>query len=161
MLTAIETGTEKELGKYPSVDWVSKAGDISPNNTDPARDCFWEVCSLDKIQELVLSHPDSPKDVIEAGQFADDRHHLSEVGHRELANGLAHFLPDKHDQIFLEKSLGLRGIGDQCYDWFVPGQIPLPYTEGGGMNNLTKTGTDVEWVLEIDPVNGGTIEIRQ
>lgn len=177
---AMESGTEKtvrERGRDPSANWVWKAGDIFSRSTDPNRDCFREICTLQKIRDLLESvggyvfefpRPDTPRQAITEGWFVDDWHHFSEKGHRLIADNLIRFLSEKHDELFKNsKRFNAEIFGDQCYNWFETGRVDLPFYDGGVLKNLATTGTNTneiidnnKWVLEIDPINGAKIEFH-
>lgn len=177
--TAMEEGTKKNVqdrGKDPSVNWVWKEGDFFTRSTNPNWDCWREVCSVQRMKEVVQSvggyfyefpRPLSPKNAIKEGWFVDDWHHFSEKGHRLIADDLSRFLADKHQELYkTPKRFNIETSGDQCYNWFGTGNVELPKYDGVTLKNLAganhKDGnTDYDsnkWVLEVDPRNGATIE---
>lgn len=87
--------------------------------------------------------------------------HLSQKGHELLARGILDVLSEAEDDIFKPKRLGSFGLGDQCYQWFADGNIPIGYT-GGALFNLIARDTArdpsfAKWVLEMDMENGGSL----
>jgi hypothetical protein len=177
--TAMEEGTKanvQDRGKDPSVNWVWKEGDFFTRSTNPNWDCFREVCSVQRMKEIVqdvggyfyeFPRPNSPKDAINEGWFGDDWHHFSEKGHRLIADDLKRFLADKHHEVYKPaKRFNIETLGDQCYNWFGSGTVVLPKYDGLTLKNLAGANnndgnTDYDnnkWVLEVDPRNGATIQ---
>ena len=166
-----EAGTGKtilEVGHDPSRDWKWKDEDFYVTGGLPGTTCTREICTLEELQKVMQTYggyvyefprPKSPEVCIREGWFIEsDWHHLSETGHRVLANDLIFFLHDKHEALFNNyKSVGEWGLGDQCYNWMSSGSNPLA-TNGELVDLLANV--DVEsnrWALQFSSEEEGEI----
>lgn len=79
-------------------------------------------------------HPKDPKRIFQEKWFADDWHHWSAFGHKVLAISLFnHLLKLSDTPLKPNKRVtqwGEEDRGDQCYNWFLTGKIPLPRSGG-------------------------------
>jgi hypothetical protein len=168
MTSMEEVGTGKsilQVGHDTTRDWKWKDEDfyvtgdlISKHNMD----CTHEICTLDKLKSVMETYggyvyefprPSSPEVCIREGWFNEhDWHHLSETGHRVLANDLIRFLSDKYDALFNNlKVVNEWDMGDQCYNWMATGNNPLEYSGAEMKDMLADAGTDVSrWALTFD-----------
>jgi hypothetical protein len=125
-----------------------------------------------------LPLPNSPRDAIP--WFAEDWWHLSEAGHKVVANDLLQVLWHIRDDIFTKPKRVREwlGVGDQCITWFLDGgsasllhsksqQKNIKKIPWGGGNNQNhhhqqhqQTHVIDTWVLEIEPKNGGSIKFE-
>ena len=130
------------------------------------KSCEREVCSDTEMGALVteaggylykLPTGPSPKDSLLDGVFARDWHHLSERGHRIVADGILEILSQHQRDVFTEKPLGTFGLGDQCYAWFMSGNAEVGYS-GAKMTIVRTKDNNEKNYLEFDRVNGGSIE---
>jgi len=169
-----EVGTGKtilQVGHDTTRDWKWKDEDFYVTGGLPGQDCTREICSLKKLKEVMETYggyvyefprPKSPETCIREGWFNDnDWHHLSETGHRVLANDLIQFLDSKREALFShDKPLGSWGVGDQCYNWVQSGNNPLITSGAEMVDLLANTGADVSrWALEFSAEEDGDILI--
>jgi hypothetical protein len=163
MTSMEEAGTGKsilQVGHDTTRDWKWKDEDFYVTGGLLGQDCTREICTLDKLKEVMESYgghvyefprPSSPDVCIREGWFNEnDWHHLSETGHRVLANDLIRFLDAHHEALFNNhKEVGDWGLGDQCYSWMQTGSNPLMTTGAEMVDLLAGAGTDVtRWALE-------------
>jgi lysophospholipase L1-like esterase len=105
-----------------------------------------------KVQGFLyeLSVPADPQEAIRADWFASDYHHLSQNGHRfvaqELYNLLAQLEANNPASVDTAANDHSWGKGDQCYSWFGSGQSPFVRFEGGTMAMFATPGM---WALQI------------
>jgi hypothetical protein len=180
-VNAMEEGTGKmmgELGDNPDVNWVWQQGDVFNHGFQGDQGCGREICDSSQMEALVrdaggyvydFPRPDSPKTCIHDQWFSPDWHHLSAHGHELLANDLMRFLnvDGKRDQVVgveqqpqsqRPKTLGTWGAGDQCYNWFMNGKIPLQYQGAEKVDLLKNMPNDEKWVLSVSSPGGMSIE---
>jgi len=162
---AMEEGTGKmmaDLGDNPDINWIWRKGDVFNRGWQGTQGCGREICDAAQIEALVrdaggyvydFPRPASPKTCITEKWFADDWHHLSARGHEILSIDLMRYfgLVGKLDLIKRRpKTLGTWNGGDQCYNWFMSGNIPLHY-EGAEKKDLLQSMPDDEkWVLNVN-----------
>lgn len=84
--------------------------------------------------------------------FSDDWFHLSEEGHRVVAQAVKDFL----QTIPVKRSdeVGTWGKGDLCHKWYESGKVDIPFSDGVTMNQY-KPG---KYALQF-PSTGGTLKI--
>lgn len=153
------------VGRDPTKTWAWKEGDAFDKGYKGGdHDCGREICNSKQMEDLIKKEggfiyemplPETPNVAIDEGWFdANDWHHLSEVGHKILAEDLSKFLSTKAVELFKgEKKVGSWGKGDQCYNWFMSGENPLSYT-GFEMKNILKGhSADEKWVLAMTGKN--------
>lgn len=170
----VEEGTGRRPNEIPRkewnvINWVWKDGDTFQSSAPKL--CGREVCGLDEMSKLVadvggyiyfMPRPPqlTPRNMIGLGWFGPDLHHLTEVGHQVLADGILQLLYPLQSQLFSAKQLGSFGHGDQCYNWFETGKVDLE-TKGATLVNMlaqfSENPEDKKFVLEIDPEGGGQI----
>lgn len=127
----------------PDREWVWKGGDtFNPGSID---DCGREVCGKEQMEQLVkdaggyiwtMPRPETVQEVLDAGWFSSDWHHLSKEGHTMIANELLQLLQEHRETVFAAKELGTFGIGDQCWNWFQNGDIGIDYFNASPFNLL-------------------------
>jgi hypothetical protein len=151
---AMEEGTGKmmaKLGDNPDVNWVWRQGDDDDFNRE------WHAQIENLVREAGgyvydFPRPESPKTCITEQWFAPDFRHLSARGHEILANDLMRYLglDGKRDKVEQRpKTVGTWMGGDQCYNWFMSGNIPLPYQGAEKVDMLKKMPNDEKWVLSV------------
>jgi hypothetical protein len=156
-----EEGTNKtcnDLGLDPKVNWVWNT--VAPNAelVSPTEALVKEAGGY----VYVLPRAESPQTSIAKGLFSFDWHHLSAHGHALLANALVRFLEidGKREQVEHQpKRIGKWGGGDQCYNWLMTGNVPLPYQGAEKENFLKDEPNRVKWVLSVSP-GGMSIEFN-
>jgi len=173
----VEEGTGRRPNEIPrrewnKRDWVWKDGDTFQSSAPKL--CGREVCGLDEMSKLVAdvgghvyfmprpSHV-TPRNVIDMGWFGPDLHHLTEIGHQVLADGILQLLSPLKSELFSVKPFGTFGFGDQCYNWFETGKVDLEIKGGTLVNMLaqfSENPEDKKFVLEIDPDKGGEIYFK-
>jgi hypothetical protein len=161
---AMEEGTGKmmgELGDNPDVNWVWRQGDVFNRGWQGNEGCGREICDSSQIENLVreagghvydFPRPESPKTCITKQWFAPDWQHLSARGHEILAIDLMRYLgfDGKRDKVEQRpKTVGTWLGGDQCYNWFMSGNIPLPYQGAEKVDMLKDLPNDEKWVLSV------------
>jgi len=160
--------TPGQKGFDETLPWEWKEGDTFSISTNPSRDCPREYCYLGEMMDLLkevdgvayLMDPiTTPQEVLKQKWFAEDWHHLTQEGHKNVAVGVANMLRDDKDlweQAFSnDKPLGSWSMGDQCYNWYFSGEINVEYT--GAEFNCEQNRYNMACSLEIDPTNGGTV----
>jgi hypothetical protein len=142
----------------PEVNWVWNK--VSPNG-----ECVSPTEALVKEAGgyvYIFPRPESPKTCISEEWFSSDWHHLSAQGHALLANALLGFLDidGKREQMQHQpKYIGTWCAGDQCYNWFMNGNVPLQY-QGAEKEDMLKNIPNYEkWVLSVSP-GGMSIEFN-
>ena len=153
-----------KLGLNPEIHWVW----LEEEKYHFSQSCVREFCDSAVMEQLVhqaqgyvykLPIPTTPKIAIDSGWFANDWHHLSESGHIVVANGILEILSKHQPDLFKSKRLGSFGLGDQCYSWFMDGNITVNYA-GAELKLLGPTENSEKWVLEFNEFNGGRISFQ-
>jgi hypothetical protein len=109
-------------------------------------------------RHIALPRPETPREAIEEHWFSRDWHHLSAFGHRIIALTIFDTLIKDVSMIPLmpDKRVESWGLGDQCYNWFLTGHVPLAH-DGAKLRDLTTLDGKTKSFLEISDT-GGTIE---
>mmetsp|Transcript_15800 Transcript_15800/g.22581 ORF Transcript_15800/g.22581 Transcript_15800/m.22581 type:complete len:457 (-) Transcript_15800:486-1856(-) len=170
----ITVAVEKESGLGPTYvgldphrNWVWMDGDDTFNPNGNKEICDRDICDGHVMEQLVkeaggyvykLPLPENPKIAIDEGWFASDWHHLSHTGHKVVTDGILEILSQHQGDIFKGKRLGSFGLGDQCFSWFMDGDVKLEYD--GEVKLLGPKENSEKWVVEIDPVNGGSLSFH-
>eukprot|EP00559_Dactyliosolen_fragilissimus_P006036 CAMPEP_0184866372 /NCGR_PEP_ID=MMETSP0580-20130426/22117_1 /TAXON_ID=1118495 /ORGANISM="Dactyliosolen fragilissimus" /LENGTH=314 /DNA_ID=CAMNT_0027366043 /DNA_START=360 /DNA_END=1304 /DNA_ORIENTATION=+ len=97
--------------------------------------------------------------------FADDRHHLSHIGHKFVAHGLSAllqtFLNAKNNLIPRKPRLGTWGAGDQCYMWLSSeGKFPISVQADGGKYCMFDEKKH-KYSYEVEYGNDATLSFRR
>jgi len=159
-----------QAGFDPNLKWEWKEGDTFSSSPNPARDCIREICHLHEMKALLdevdavpfmMEQLKSPQEILDEGWFAEDWHHLSQAGHKKVANGIAYFLQhykpkDLWSQAFAQpKQLGSWALGDKCFNWFYSGDVQVSYS--GAKLHCDEMTDPMSCTLDIDAREGGMV----
>jgi len=155
----------------PDLRWTWRdEGDTFSATDNTNMDCVREICQLHEMMEILkevngvaymMDPKPSPQEVLTQGWFAEDWHHLTQEGHKNVAIGIAEMLKKDQklwNQAFMDgKPLGSWSLGDQCYNWYFSGKINVSYT---GAKFVCEENTNMDCSLEMDPRQGGSISFK-
>jgi hypothetical protein len=158
-----------QIGKNPDLNWVWIDGEETFNKSDKIN-CGFEICLGEVMEQLVKDAggyvykfplPQTPKIAIENGWFDGDWHHLSHRGHWLVADGILNILSQHQTDLFKPKRLGTFGLGDQCFSWFMNGNVEPNYYGAelklleGSVVNLNQ-----KYSLEVNPLTGTALSFE-
>jgi hypothetical protein len=160
-----------KVGYDPTLEWEWKQGDSFSSNPDETRDCIREICHLKEMLALLdevgavpymMEQTKTPQEIMAEGWFAEDWHHLSQQGHKNVADEIAQLLrtqykgTDLWTQVFMQpKKLGSWALGDTCFNWHYSGDVQVQYS--GAELTCHMEQDPISCTLDMDATSGGTI----